>query len=564
MEDRVACTRRTAKERIPMAGERFEHHARLMSGLTFVSRITGLGRDVALAAFFGVGPLNDAFAFGFQIPNLFRRLFGEGALSAAFLPRYSELRRDDPEVARRYLALVLVLLAGFLWLLVAIGELGLFLAWLNAPEVAYTYGPPLRHGGVAIPIVSVSYARLSYELTMLMLPYMPLVCIVAIGGAALQVHGRFGPMAAAPIILNVAFMIAIIGFSPLYLGKSLSPEWHVRVVAMSVLVSGAIQVAWTAYALRVARPLFTWRDATVWASVRGTLTQAGPMMLGLGVLQINTAVDGLIASWPTYVGPTIFGFAYPLTEGAMSSITYAQRLYEFPLGVFGISIATAVFPLLAKQNNDAVAFAGTIRRALRLSVFIGLPASAGLMLASRESVGTLFQRGNFTAEDTERVAWVLIGFAPAIWSYQMGHIFTRAFYARKEAMTPVLVAVAMVILNVCLNLTLIFTPLREAGLAWSTAICSILQSAILLRILARRVPDSLNSEVVGGWMRCALATAVMTAVTLAVGAFLPESSEWGTLAIHLAIKVAVAALVYFAAVRVLRMPELGWLLRRGT
>ena len=102
-----------------MAGERFEHHARLMSGLTFVSRITGLGRDVALAAFFGVGPINDAFAFGFQIPNLFRRLFGEGALSAAFLPRYSELRRDDPEVARRYLALVLGVLAGFLWLLVA-------------------------------------------------------------------------------------------------------------------------------------------------------------------------------------------------------------------------------------------------------------------------------------------------------------------------------------------------------------------------------------------------------------------------------------------------------------
>ncbi|MFM1867640.1 MAG: Lipid flippase MurJ [Planctomycetota bacterium] len=546
-----------------MAGERFEHHARLMSGLTLLSRITGLGRDVALAAFFGVGPINDAFAFGFQIPNLFRRLFGEGALSAAFLPRYSELRRDDPEVARRYLALVLVLLAGFLWLLVAIGEVGLFVAWLNAPEVAYTYGPPLRNGGVPIPIVSVSYARLSYELTMLMLPYMPLVCIVAIGGAALQVHGRFGPMAAAPIILNISFMIAIVGFSPLFLGKSFSPEWHVRMVAMSVLVSGAIQVAWTAYALRVAHPHFVWRDSTVWASVRGTLTQAAPMMLGLGVLQINTAVDGLIASWPTYVGPTIFGFAYPLAEGAMSSITYAQRLYEFPLGVFGISIATAVFPLLAKQNNDAVAFAATIRRALRLTVFVGLPASAGLMLASRESVGALFQRGNFTADDTERVAWVLVGFAPAIWSYQMGHIFTRAFYARKESMTPVLVAVAMVILNICLNLTLIFTPLREAGLAWSTAICSMLQSAILLRILARRVPDSVNREVVVGWLRCVVATAVMAGATLAVGAFLPQSMEWRELAIHLVIKVAVAASVYFAAVRFMRMPELGWLLRKS-
>lgn len=145
----------------------------------------------------------------------------------------------------------------------------------------------------------------------------------------------------------------------------------------------------------------------------------------------------------------------------------------------------------------------------------------------------------------------------------MGHIFTRAFYARKEAMTPVLVAVAMVILNVCLNLTLIFTPLREAGLAWSTAICSMLQSAILLRILARRVPDSVNREVVGGWMRCVFATAVMTAVTLAVGRFLPESTEWGTLAIHLAIKVTVAAGVYFAVSRFMRMPELGWILRRG-
>ena len=185
------------------------------------------------------------------------------------------------------------------------------------------------------------------------------------------------------------------------------------------------------------------------------------------------------------------------------------------------------------------------------------------MLASRESVGALFQRGNFSYEDTERVAWVLIGFAPAIWSYQMGHIFTRAFYARKEAMTPVTVALAMVVLNICLNLTLIFTPLREAGLAWSTAICSMLQSAILLRILARRVPDAVNREVVSGWMRCVIATAVMTVATLAVGVFLPQSSEWSVLAMHLAIKVTVACIVYLAMARALRMPELGWSLRRG-
>lgn len=551
-----------------MAGERFEHHARLMSVLTFVSRITGLVRDGALAAVFGVGPINDAFAFGFQIPNLFRRLFGEGALSAAFLPRYSELVRDDPEVARRYLGLVLALLAGLLWIIVLAGEIGLFLAWLGAPEVSYTFGPAVRHGGVPIPVVGVSYARLSYELTMIMLPYMPLVCIVAIGGAALQVHGRFGPMAAAPIVLNLAFIAAILGFGPWALGGvlpggALSAEAHVRVVAASVLVSGAIQVAWTLRVLRIAHPSWALRDATAWVSVRATVLAAFPMMLGLGVLQINTAIDGLIASWPTYVGPTIFGYPYPLEEGAMSSLTYAQRLYEFPLGVFGISIATAVFPLLAKQNNDMAAFAATLRRALRLTVFIGLPASVGLILTARESVGTLFQRGNFTPEDTQRVAWVLIGFAPAIWSYQMGHIFTRAFYARKEAMTPVFVALGMVVLNVALNVTLIFTPLREAGLAWSTAICSMLQSVILLRILARRVPGSMDREVVGGWLRCALATAAMTVAVIAVTPFVPHGELWSELATALAIKIAVAAAVYAIASRLLGMPELGWFLRRG-
>ncbi|MCE2885070.1 MAG: murein biosynthesis integral membrane protein MurJ [Planctomycetaceae bacterium] len=551
-----------------MAGERFEHHARLMSVLTFVSRITGLVRDGALAAVFGVGPINDAFAFGFQIPNLFRRLFGEGALSAAFLPRYSELVRDDPEVARRYLGLVLALLAGLLWIIVLAGEIGLFLAWLGAPEVSYTFGPAVRHGGVPIPMVGVSYARLSYELTMIMLPYMPLVCIVAIGGAALQVHGRFGPMAAAPIVLNLAFIAAILGFGPWALGGvlpggALSAEAHVRVVAASVLVSGAIQVAWTLRVLRIAHPSWALRDATAWVSVRATVLAAFPMMLGLGVLQINTAIDGLIASWPTYVGPTIFGYPYPLEEGAMSSLTYAQRLYEFPLGVFGISIATAVFPLLAKQNNDMAAFAATLRRALRLTVFIGLPASVGLILTARESVGTLFQRGNFTPEDTRRVAWVLIGFAPAIWSYQMGHIFTRAFYARKEAMTPVFVALGMVVLNIALNVTLIFTPLREAGLAWSTAICSMLQSVILLRILTRRVPGSMDREVVGGWFRCVLATAAMAVAVVAATPLAPVGETWSDLATALAVKIAVAVVVYGIACRLLGMPELGWLLRRG-
>jgi len=229
----------------------------------------------------------------------------------------------------------------------------------------------------------------------------------------------------------------MLGLYPLAMSGVVDPATHLRVLALSVLVAGLLQLAWTLAALRSARLSFTLRDPDAWSEVRSTLLGVGPMMLGLGVLQINIVVDGLIASWPSIVGPTILGFDYPLEAGAMTALTNAARLYEFPLGVFGIAIATAIFPQLSRQNNDPDAFAATLRRGLRLSLFIGLPASAGLMLVSREAVGVLFQRGSFDAADTERVARVLMAFAPAIWAYQSIHILTRAFYALKKPMVAV-------------------------------------------------------------------------------------------------------------------------------
>ena len=195
--------------------ERFEHHARLMTVLTLVSRVTGLVRDAALARVFGVGPLMDAFNLAFLIPNLFRRLFGEGAISAAFVPRYAELERDDPAQARRYSGLLLALLAAVLWGIVIVGELFLLSRWLASPPIEFTRTPPMMFAGVMVESMSVSYVRLGYELTALMLPYMPLVCLTAVAGSALQVHGRFGPTAASPIILNIALIAATLGVLPL-------------------------------------------------------------------------------------------------------------------------------------------------------------------------------------------------------------------------------------------------------------------------------------------------------------------------------------------------------------
>jgi putative peptidoglycan lipid II flippase len=544
--------------------EHFEKNARTFSGLTFISRITGLVRDAALASVFGISPYTDAFNFAFQIPNLFRRLFGEGAISAAFVPRYTELVRDDPERARRYAGLLLALLALVLWAIVIVGELVILWAWSNAPEVEVTLGPATTVGGVMLPTVSLRYSRLAYELAAIMLPYMPMVCLLAVGSSALQTHGRFGPSAGSPIILNLLMIAAMLGLYPLAVSGSIDPATHLRVLSFAVLIAGILQLSWTILALRPQRLVIS-REGGAWESVRATLVGVGPVMLGLGVIQINIVIDGLIASWPSIFGPTILGFDYPLAEGAMTAITNAARLYEFPLGVFGIAIATAIFPALARQNNDPVAFVATLRRGLRMSLFIGLPASAGLVLVSQEAVGVLFQRGAFDASDTVRVAWVLAAFAPGIWAYQSVHILSRAFYAMKLPTRPLRIALAMVALNLVLNLTLIFTPLRESGLAWSTSICAALQALLLCRSLSRDVPALLDRELQLGVLRSVVATVAMTLAVVAVSRVLPTGLVPSEMLVSLAAKITVGAAVFALAARLLRMPELGWTIgRRGS
>ena len=224
------------------------------------------------------------------------------------------------------------------------------------------------------------------------------------------------------------------------------------------------------------------------------------MIIGLGVLQLNTFFDGLIASYPATIGHTIFGYDYPLDEGAMAAVSFAQRLYQFPLGVFGIAVATAIFPLLSKQVNDPEAFGSTVRRGLRLVVFIGLPASIGLMLVRQPLTAVILQGGEFTADDTARVGRVLLGYAPAIWAYSMTHVLTRALYAHGDAKKAMKVAVSMVALNVLLNCTLIWTPLKEAGLAWSTAFCAVLQAILLSGVVGRYGITVVDRAVASSWM----------------------------------------------------------------
>jgi len=530
----------------PALEDRLERNTRTVTLLTFASRVTGLLRDATLARAFGVGPLMDAFSLAFMLPNLFRRLFGEGALSAAFLPVYAELDRDDPERASRVATLVIGLAALVLGVVAMLGSATLMLLSLW-----------------------VDHGRFALRLMALLLPYMPLVCITALLGAMLQVRGRFGPTAAAPLILNLAMVVAVVA-APLLpsLVGTRGGASHIVVVGGAVLVAGVLQVLWSWSVLHRAGVRWQRPTADARQPFRRIITQVAPMVLGLGILQVNTFVDALIASWPTLIGPTILGITYPLREGALATVGFAQRLYEFPLGVFGIAISTAIFPLLARHAQSKDDFAAILRRGLRLTVFIALPASVGLILVREPLVATILQGGDFGIDDTRRVAWVLAGYAPAIWAYSLNHLLTRASYARGNSRDPVRIAVAMVGLNFVLNITLIW-PLAEAGLAWSTAICAIIQSGLLLRLISRDGSKPVDASVRRSWFRTVAATIAMAVAVLftdllihTFATSMMTSPTWSAQALRLALLVAVGGVVVAAVARRWRMPELIWVLGR--
>lgn len=523
----------------------FERNARTVSALTFLSRFGGLARDATMSRVFGIGPVMDAFAFGFMVPNLFRRLFGEGALSASLLPAFVRELDHDPATA---LLMARLLISRAMLLLAAL---------VVAVEIPIMLG--LFDGDLEIGL----------RLLAIMLPYAPLICMVALFGSMLHAYGRFGPTAAAPLVLNLLLVISALVTIPLVTAGSLSVEGQITLVAVSVLVAGLIQVTWSLRALRRVATRSGVPDADrARVRCREVLLQALPMAIGLGALQLNTLIDGLIASWPSLIGPAIpvLDVTYPLPTGSMSAISWAQRLYEFPLGVFGVATATAIFPRLARFHDSPAEFADALRRGLRLTFFVGLPASLGLLLVRDPLTAVILQGASFTREDTLLTGFILLGYAPAVWAYSVNLVFVRAFYARGEAMTPVKVAIGAGVLNLALNLVLIWTPLGVAGLAWSTAVCAVVQTCLLHRLLDARVGGIVDGAMRRGVLRTLLVTLASGACAATVMWSLQPASHpdsWTYQLVSLFATVAAGGLGAFVAARLMRMPELDWFLGRS-
>lgn len=516
---------------------------RTVAGLTLVSRVLGLVRDVVTVRVFGDTFVGSAFAAAFAVPNMFRRLFGEGALSAAFLPEYTRMADEDPGKADAFASLTIGLLAlvtGLITLAIELGLLWVVLASGDDPQRAY-----------------------SLKLVMVMLPFMPLICVAAILGGMLQSHGRFGPWAAAPILLNLCIIGAAV---PYFVVDGADPAAWAYPIGIAAVVSAVLQVLWSMWALRRTVRWTTGVSAAK-REARVMLVRMVPVIIGLGTLQLNSFMDTLIAMYPNWVGDTVFGRAYPLDESSNAVLFYAQRLYQFPLGVFGIAVATAAFPALSRVANDEARFGDMLRRGMRLSLFIGVPASVGLWLVGDSLIRVLYTGGGegFSAEGAARASAVLSGYAVAVWAYSLNQLLTRAFYAKGDTRTPMTIALGMVGVNLGLNCVLIWW-LREAGLAWSTAGCAVGQTVLLL-IAARRKMGT-DYAGLGRAVVLILAGAGLMGVGVYVTGLVTGSGEsggswWGSVG-GVVLMTLVGAVVYGLWSIWMKMDELGWLIAKST
>lgn len=500
-------------------------------------------RDLVTVRVFGDTAIGSAFAAAFAIPNLFRRLFGEGALSAAFIPEYTRLSDDDPEKAHAFASLTIGLLALVTGLITVVVEAGLLAAIMLSAE-----NPDRIY---------------SLKLMMLMLPFMPMICIAAILGGMLQTHNRFGPWAAAPIILNLCIIAAAV---PFFFVEDPDPAAWGYPIGIAAVVSAFFQVLWSLWALR-GKVHWTQRVSSASVQTRAMLRRMGPVLIGLGTLQLNTLMDTLIAMYPNWIGPTLLGHEYPLDESSNAILFYAQRLYQFPLGVFGIAVATAAFPALSRVADDKARFSEMLSRGVRLSLYIGLPASIGLMVVGSPLIRVMYSGfgEGFSESGIQRAGAVLGAYSIAVWAYSLNQLYTRAFYAQNDTRTPMRIALVMVVINLTLNLALIWR-FREAGLAWATAICAMLQTLWLQIESSRkqRVGMDLQSRTKRPYLLIITGTLLMGLGIWSVARWWSLPEQWGLQLVRVLTICTIGAGFYAIWSIVWNMQELRWIGARST
>lgn len=514
--------------------------ASIVSLLTLASRVTGLARDLIMASMFGANALTDAFNVAFRIPNLFRRLFAEGAFSQAFVPVLATTKTQDGEVrTRELIANVATVLFWVLLLTCVLGVVGApVLVWLLAS------GFESGHAHEAAVLM-----------TRWMFPYIGFMSMVALCAGVLNTWKRFAVPAATPVLLNVCMIAAALLLAPWLKARGVEP---IYAMAAGVMLGGVLQLAVQLPALkklglmpRIGMTPAAIRAAWSDGGVRRILTLMAPALLGVGVAQVSLMINTQIASY--------------LTPGSVTWLFYADRLMEFPTALLGVALGVVLTPKLAsaKAAGDSKSYSGMLDWGLRLVVLLAVPCGVGLLAFADPLVSTLFHRGALNNNDVNQIALALMGYGVGLLGLVAIKVLAPGYFASQDMKTPVKIAVAVLVLTQILNVVLV-PWIAHAGLALSIGLAALVNASWLLIGLLRRGAY----QPAPGWLRFALqvlAAALLLAAFLMWGAQhwnwqAMRAQEWQRIAL-LAVMLLGAAVVYFGTL-LLSGVKLRSLLRR--
>jgi putative peptidoglycan lipid II flippase len=489
-----------------------------VGGWTMVSRILGFARDMLIASRLGAGPVADAFFIALKLPNLFRRLFGEGAFNSAFVPAFAgSFALDGPAKARA--------LANSLAGLMSIWLSGLvILGIVFMPQVLFVLAPGFVGEAERFP--------LAVELTRITFPYLLFICLAALVSGVLNGMDRFAAAAATPVLFNLISMAALLGLTP-----HVATAGHA--LAWGVTASGVVQLGLLLVAVRMAgmainpltRPSLT-------PDVRAVLKRMLPGLVGAGVTQLNLAIDIILASL--------------LPAGAVSYLYYADRVAQLPLGVIGAAVGTALLPLLSRQLRTGRVLAAhrSQNRAIELSLAFGLPSALAMIVTAGAIITTLFQRGLFDAGAAAATSAALMAGALGLPAFVLVKALTPGFFARGDTSTPVKIGIFVVLLNLALNLVLM-PVLAHVGVALATSIAAWVNVGILAVVLVRRRQLVLDRRLRRRVPRMLLAAVAMAAVLWGLEAVLYPVSGGIARFAALGMLIGAGMVTYFGVAQVI-------------
>lgn len=503
--------------------------ASTVSLLTLASRVTGLGRELLMAAFFGAGAMTDAFNVAFRLPNLLRRLFGEGAFSQAFVPLLAGARATKGDDETR--ELIDRVGTALFWVLVVVSSLGV----LAAPLLVWLIASGLERAPHGFDVAVL--------MTRIMFPYIAFMSLVAFASGVLNTWKRFAVPAATPVLLNVSMIAAILWGAPWLQAQGVEP---ILALAFGVMAGGLLQLALQVAALAKLGivpdiGMAPRAIAAAWRSqaVRDVLRLMLPALLGVSVAQVSLLINTQIASYQA--------------TGSVSWLSYADRLMEFPTALLGVALGVVLTPQLAgaKAAGDSERYSSMLDWGLRLVVLLAVPGAVGLLCFSVPLVATVFHYGAFRDSDVGRVAVALMGYGTGLVGLVAIKVLAPGFYASQDMRTPV--RIAIVVLGITQLLNLVFVPwMGHAGLALSIGLGALVNALWLLASLLRR--GSYRPR--PGWARFAAQVAAGCVALAALLLVCAQSFDWialraqpGLRAALMAGVLAASAVLYFGVVR---------------